>query len=211
MRNYLAYDNFLAKIDKSSASLEKAMAKHRLNFPSLRDREVECHRFTPFVFEYYELVAQCGWPPYQSEFVDSYIKKHMSEFKDLYARKGDYIRARLKRCHPSYARDLHFGLLCRESGLFDDVIYNCELDVRQGIDLLIIKDAKFYGIHNFVDTAKANEWRSKKDNRHSDKNQFMTEIDFTVFKKDGKPCGDYFLFGAEQVKKLDAAIVAASK
>lgn len=205
MKNYLQFENFLnhPKVaEKNSKILEAAMKKHRLRFPQERDDEVENHRFTPFVYTFYDMVEKSGWVPFQDSFAGEYIKQHSGEFGDLYNRKKSAIDARLRRCHPSYARDLHFAMKCKESGLFDDVIYNVDLDVKQGIDLLILKDAHFYGIHCFTRTSRGQFFRNKKDNRHDDKNNFVTELDFTVYKKDGYSCGDYFLFGDRQVKAL---------
>jgi hypothetical protein len=95
---------------------------------------------------------------------------------------------------------------CRESGLFDDVIYNVDLDVKQAIDLLILKDAKLYGIHCYTRTELGQFWRDKKDDRHEEKNDGVKEIDFTVNKSDGFECGRYFLFGDKLVKALAAII-----
>ena len=210
MKNYAVFDNFLDNTvmkGKHSRQLESAMRKHFLKFPYIRDEEVENHQFTPFVYTFYDLVGKSGWIPFQSEFVRAYIAQQGDEFKDLYKRKREAVEARLMRCHPSYARDLHFAMKCRESGLFDDVIYNPDMDVKQGIDLLILKDCKFYGVHLFVDTNRGHGWRSKKNNRHSDPNKFVTEFDFTVYKQDGFKCGEYFLFGQDQVRKLYEHIV----
>lgn len=213
MRNYLQFENFLdtpSLKDKNSRIFEAAMKKHRLNFPQERDREVENHRFEPFVYTFYDMVKKSGWVPFQDVFASEYIKTHKNEFQDLYSRKASAIEARLRRCHPSYARDLHFAMKCRESGLFDDVIYNVDLDVKQAIDLLVLKDAKFYGIHCFTRTERGQFWRDRKDNRHDDKNQCVKEIDFTVNKSDGFECGRYFLFGDDQVKAL-AKVIEESK
>ena len=121
MRNYLQFENFLdtpSLKDKNSRIFEAAMKKHRLSFPQERDSEVENHRFEPFVYTFYDMVKKSGWVPFQDAFASEYIKTHKDEFQDLYSRKASAIEARLRRCHPSYARDLHFAMKCRESGLF---------------------------------------------------------------------------------------------
>lgn len=204
MRNYIIFDNLLTYgkfKNLTSEKIEKQIVNYPLTFmPQKQTMVVECTKFNPFLFTFYKMISKTGIIPKQDEFAEEYIKENTDDqkFKRLLKDNSEAIKARLYRSYPSFVRDICFAFKLRESGYFEDVVYNEDLDVYHGIDILIIKNSKLFGLHLFTKTFNANKFRKVKDSRHETEDG-CTHLDVTVNIKDGEKVGKFFLFGPKQI------------
>ena len=87
------------------------------------------------------------------------IRKHQDRIKKM--------KAKYQLAYPSLVRDINCYLLISENIKEFKVIYNNDLDHKEGIDILLInKIGKRIGLKLFADTERSNGYSSKKDNRH---------------------------------------------
>ena len=196
------YPNLLNEIKLSSKDILNQIINYSLEFDSYKNKEVEWGMKLPmFIDSFYPFVLKNNKIPTQNEFWDYYVKANnltsMITSKDI--ERG--IKARLFRTYPSLVRDIHFSTYLNEKSRNSKVIYNVELDVKLGIDILIVFKNKMYSINLFTDTKRAHFGREKKKNRHQAVKD-ITDIELPVKFKDSHKHGDFFMYGDSELLEL---------
>jgi len=200
------FPNLLDDFSFTSVDIEAQLEKYKLEFSEIRDRRVEWEIcFPSFVGAFYNYMIRCGEVPSQRDYFQYYLESN----KDFFERKKFdseivmALEARVFRTYPSLVRDIHFALKCREQFLDATVIYNIRLDTEKGIDVLIEKDGKFFGINLYVGTTRAIGVREKKKNRHMEFEN-VENIEFPLTNDLTNNVGDLFLYGGDAFTKLMA-------
>src|SRR6218665_3423978 len=138
------YDNLLDSITFNSEDIEKTILNYKLVFDQYKNEDVEWRMKLPmFVDSFYAEVIKNQKVPSQNELFETYINQtsiqeilNKSPEKRADLTRG--IKARLYRSYPSLVRDLHFSLFLKENAREStQIIYNIELDVTIGIDILV--------------------------------------------------------------------------
>lgn len=89
--------------------------------------------------------------------------------------------------------------------LESQVIYNTSLDFDEGIDLLISRKGRYWGVCMFTDTARAYEGREAKKTRHRPfSNVRYVEIPVSI--GGSMKVGDFYLYGREEYDKLQSSL-----
>jgi hypothetical protein len=159
-------DNMLNIIDLTAPEIKAVVSKYRLDFIQEWDEEVERGMSLPlFVVAFYDYIIVWGEIPRQEVFFEHYYNRVDNCPPD----KITALRARCYRAYPSLIRDIYFAKLAQESGKFDDVFYNTKVDTQYGVDIIVEKDGKRFGICLFINTdnslndKKIKSHRAKKD------------------------------------------------
>ena len=198
--------NHLDNIDISSQDIERQVKSYSLVFPRDRDETVEWGMKLPmFIYSFYKYIAKHNSIPSQGDFYNQYI----SDNKEWFKKHGDSekrlkgIKARVFRAYPSIVRDIHFALVVKERGNFNKVIYNYDIDIQKGIDLVIYNTgysfnnnrytSKRYAVNLFTNTDRAFQGRNKKGSRHG-KILGVEYIDMPISFKGSKKCGRFYLY-----------------
>ena len=203
-------ENLLDEINIASYEIEEQIKDYELEFLSARDKQVEWRmKFPIFVRSFYSYVLEYGIIPSQSEFFQHYVSenKNSKNIQKLTDHQHEALRARLYRAYPSYIRDLHFGKFLTEKGYFDEVVYNVDMDIKDGIDLLVSFGKRKYAINLFTDTSRAAKARDKKKDRHKEHDYINIElaISFGGSKCVGK--GKYYLYSYRELCELMGKIL----
>ena len=196
------YENLLDKIELSSNNVLDQILGYPLVFDNYKNDEVEWKVKLPmFLDSFYPFVLKLSKVPTQEELWVHYLTLIPNELKN---RGDDFLRgikARLYRSYPSLVRDLHFSLLLNESSKHSEIIYNRDLDVKCGIDVLVIFKGINYAINLFTPTKRAYIGRNKKTHRHS-MYENIVDIELPVKFNDEHKHGDFFLYGNQEIIQL---------
>ncbi|MCC9167359.1 hypothetical protein [Pontibacter harenae] len=180
------------------------------------DAQVENALMPPLVISFYEFVFEHSTLPTDKELVQYYIAYYykpvsqnpsLVKIKPAYAACGSSrelsvvgVKNRLLRMYPSLVRDLHFMMLCHESGSFSDVYYSVKQDYALGYDLVVKRNNVKVYVRLMVETKRSQEYNSKKFTRHdmSQKNIFELKIRLSPERK----LGEFFLYNKQDLLKL---------
>ena len=203
-------DNLLDEINIASYEIEEQIKDYELEFLSVRDNQVEWRmKFPIFVRSFYNYILEHKVIPSQSGFFQYYVNenKDSKNIQKLTDHQHEALRARLYRAYPSYIRDLHFGKFLTEKGYFDEVVYNVNMDIKDGIDLLISFGKRKFSINLHTSTSRAKKAREKKKDRHEEHNyiDIDLEIRFNGSKCVGK--GKYYLYSYRELCELMGKIL----
>jgi hypothetical protein len=116
------------------------------------------------------------------------------------------LKARIFRTYPSLVRDLHLGVLLKESRAFDDVFYNEIMDIQYGIDLVVLKNGVQLGLCLFTNTQIAFKARAKKEYRLKKPVNFKC-IEIPIQFRGSKVCGDFFLYSEREIDMITREIL----
>src|SRR5919201_4760495 len=141
-------------------NLEAALVSRSLTFSSVRDPVVEEARFPSMVAIYWGLVDGNGCPPTQRDFAHAVADDPLV---DKLPRPA--VLARAARAYPSLVRQHHFEYLLRLR--FPWVLRGDELDLA-GLDFLILRHGRGYGVGLSTESEEACRWRRVKDGRHGE-------------------------------------------
>ena len=198
------YPNHLDQIKLSSKQIEDQVQVYDLIFSRIKNRTVEWGmQFPMFIPSFYEYVIEKNSIPSQEVFFNQYLGDH----KEWFAQNklsGDImegLKARAFRTYPSVVRDVHFALTVKEKRCFDEVFYNYNLDIEQGIDLIIGYASKLYAVNLFADTYRAYQGRRKKKYRHKNL-EGLNYVDLPVQFKGSKECGKFYLYYDRELNDL---------
>lgn len=123
-------------------------------------------------------------PPDQGEFANHayYIFKNNSTNDEAFREetKRAWMK-RLRRTWSSVVRDVHFSFMMYEeqnsSNSFDNISFDIEQDVNDGIDFLIEDNSRKYEINLFVDTSNSRKFlNKKKDHRHDNNDSVEVSV-----------------------------------
>jgi len=206
--NLTDYPNILSRISLSPLDIENQIEKYPLEFSQIRRQDVEWQiKFPPFLPSFYDWVIKKHHVPKQIEFWENYLRKNEGWFNKLnfndHQKEG--LKARLYRTYPSLVRDLHFSIVLKNYHGVDKVIYNPKLDIEEGIDIIITHNNAHFAINLYVKTRRAFKGRRKKEFRHR-KWSNLIYIELPVDFKNSKRCGEFFLYGKNEIEILEQLI-----
>lgn len=202
--DHTKYPNLLNTISLSSSEIVSNISAYKLEFLSERNPEVEWRMKLPmFVNAFYDYIISNQRIPNQNESLDYYLNYNKSFFSEL--NRPDLfsgIKARYLRTYPSIVRDICFNKYIEEQlSQKCMIIYNIDLDVVEGIDLMIVTKKNNYGICFYTDTNRAYAGRSVKNHRHTLFDN-VKYIEMPIKFKGSVHAGDFFLYGEKEYKDL---------
>lgn len=151
-----------------------------------------------FIKTFYSMIENRVIPT-QEDFYNQYVDDNEKYFQDKKFSSTTWqgIKARVYRAHASLMRDLHFATFLKEKG--ETIIYNKLLDSKYGVDIMVIKNGRYYALLLYINTSRSLQAREgKKDDYPIFANASYIECPL-VF-RDSLICGDFFLFGENQYK-----------
>lgn len=201
--------NELKEIDINYRQIEKQIEKYDLTFLNKSSREVEEKiNFPPFVEKFYDFIKEWERIPKQSEFVEYYLDKNCDEpsIKDLDEKRTLDLKARLMRSYPSYVRDLHLGKMLESKLEIGEVVINSNIDIEEGVDILIRYYNREYCICLFVNTDRASYFRKKKLERQNERDCDYIELPLSSYAH--KEVGDFYLYSNNDIINLLDKIIS---
>lgn len=198
------FPNLLPQIQLSSDAIRQTVATYKLEFSPEKNKEVEWGMKLPmFVESFYHHIVSKQSIPSQEESYYYYIEFNKSFFEEL--NRPDLesgIKARYYRTYPSLVRDVYFNKYIEERiGTKCNVVYNTQLDVEEGIDLMIITSRNNYGVCFFTKTKRGYVGRGAKVNRHI-LFENVKYIEMPMEFKGSVKAGDFFLYGEKEFNEL---------
>ncbi len=194
------FPDLLEKIQPDSETIKATIKNYSLRFSDVKDTVVEWEsRFPMFVDAFYDYVLSENTIPTQDDFYACYIDRNSASLSDknLSKETADALKARIYRAYPSLVRDIFFNKYVKENLISAKVVYNGDLDVSEGIDLMVSIDNLHCGINLYTDTKRSHEGRMKKKSRH-DCFENVIYVDFPVNFNGSLRCGDFFLYGHQE-------------
>jgi hypothetical protein len=198
------FPNLLDNINLTHETIEESIKEYSLEFSSVRNQQVEWKiSFPMFATSFYKYTFFKHKIPTQKEFYDYYVSSNKEFFTTRNFSEDIMIglKARVYRTYPSLVRDIHFSKTLHDKLKDYKVIYNTKLDINEGIDVMIIKEDEYYGVNLFTNTTRAKSSRDKKSKRHSNFTN-VNYIDLPVNFNGSLKCGDFFLYGEEEMTQL---------
>lgn len=193
------------------ADLENALQQYKYTGANrVKDPLVENLILPPISLSFYSCVYRDGSIPSEMELVEeylnqedffSYIPNNMVEVSYGNKRSSvplEALVARILRTYPSLVRDLHFYLMVYESGLFSAVRYSVGADYKQGIDIKVQCNDKWYNVGLYVSTKRSLFFKGKKLFRH----QPIDLINLELHPSEAHTVGDFMLYSQEHVSQL---------
>ena len=176
-------------------NLENALLTRSLAFSPLREPAVEEAKFPNLVGTYWGLVDSNGIPPTQRDFARAVAD-------DPLVRKlpREAVLARAARAYPSLVRQHHFEYLLRLR--FPWVLRGDELDLA-GLDFLILRRGRGYGVGLSTETEDARRWQGVKEGRHGELPVPVLDL---YAEPDRYRVGDFWLHPPEDVDLVEAFI-----
>jgi len=203
------FTNHLDKTNLTYIDIENQIKDYVLNFTGQKNEESEYKiSFPRYITPFYEYVFEKNHVPTQIYYANYlYLSKNIkwlneNNFSDSILRGLEF---RLKQTYPSLVRDLHFCLFLKENSNFESVLYNMDLDFQHGIDILVKKENKNFGINLYTCTRRGMEFREKKGKRHT-KFTDVINIELPVDFRGSRICGNFFLYGEREMNFLSKII-----
>jgi len=204
------YSNTLSQIPLTVVEIEKQLETYDLEFSAIRNTRVEGFTNAPiFLYSFYAFLINSNRIPTQQEYWENYVgraKEWLEQhgFDSTNPNRLNALKARAYRAYPSFVRDIHFCKLLESTKKYTKVFYNENLDMKDGIDIVVEKNDKLYCIHLFVKTSISKGWKEKKQKRHDFTD--IEQIDLSIDFKKAIPCGKFFLCGNDELIKIEAYI-----
>ncbi len=202
------YPNLLPNIQLTSSDICNQIKNYNIPIWNINLDEVEDNKngLPMFIKSFYNYILQHQKIPKSKEFYNHYLDYNIEYFKNN--KKGVYFKigleARCYRLWPSLIRELHFIKYVSENiPLYYDVIYNIDLDTKEGIDMMIIDADKYYGINLYITTRRSLENKKEKPSRHSSfDNVIYIDHPLVMYGEDKKICGEFKLYDNNSFLKL---------
>lgn len=202
------YPNLLEELHFTSDEIKKKLADFHLEFIQMRNEEVEHGIKVPlFVPAFYDCIKNFEYLPSPEESFGYYLDFNKDEFRNI--DRNDLIndiKARYFRSYPSLMRDFHFNKFFSEHLPSDyKAIYNTNLDIEEGIDLLIESPNTYYGLCFYTNTPRGNSGRIWKQSRHNYfSNVVFVEHALDLSNADKAPTkgADFLLYGEKEFKMV---------
>ena len=202
------YPNLLPGIRLTSNDICNQIKNYNIPLWGIWLDEVEDNKngLPMFIRSFYNYILKHQKIPTSKEFYNHYLEYNSEYFKNN--NKGIYfmigLEARCYRLWPSLIRELHFIKYVSENiPLYYDVIYNINLDVKEGIDMMIVDEDKYCGINLYILTKKSKSNKEEKPKRHNPFNN-VKYIDHPIdIHGDSKyNCGEFKLYNNKSFVKL---------
>lgn len=194
-------ENKLNQIDLNVKEIEKKLRKNGLDFIDVKRNDVENRiSFPMFVDSFYKYIDVYGDIPTQKEYFDYYISlnENCQNIQKLNIDQFEGLRARVYRTYPSLIRDLHFAKVLDEKTAIDEVIYNQELDVGDGIDILLKENGFKYGLALYTNTRRAKMKRQEKIEYRDDKEDYIY-VELPLKFDGAREINDFYLYGTREL------------
>lgn len=179
-----------------------------INLKEHENNQIEKHNdFPRFIDTFYRYVYKNNTIPSQEKFFNIYIEENKSELGLMFetnkwgVEEKLGLKHRIFKIYPSFIRDIHAAFLFKEkiTKYFDDirvkVIYNRELDNKENIDILIVKDERYFGLKLLTSTYNANKYKNEKICRHNEPFDNVEYIDVPLSFNTCPKYGEIFLYG----------------
>ena len=204
--NTQEYPNLLDSINITSEQIKGQIISFRLTFIQVRNKFVEWGVQLPmFVNAFYDYVVKYQTIPNQNDFWEHYQRFNADFFSSAnFNEEIKYgVKARCFRTYPSLVRDVFFNKYVSEKlQRKATVVYNVNLDVREGIDMMIVEpNGLNKAINLYVNTQRALLGRQKKENRHTSFDN-VDYVEFPVDFKGSEKIGDFFMYGKQEYERL---------
>lgn len=188
----------LSKITSTSVrALVKANPYRFYGHPSMHVEKLLLETATQ-VDIYYGLCDMLQRPPTQDDFVKKYLNVCESEI----SRKGfdpKDVGKRIARAWATYVMELDFYCQMRDSGLFDNVIIDTELDAAKGCNVAILYKGETYYVALYFETPWALKWLEDKDRR---KAGLPKPLRFPLKQEEADLIGGVHFYTSQHVEKL---------
>ena len=203
------YKDVLSHIHLSSEQMRERISHYHLTFSTVHNHTVEWRLKLPmFARAFYGYIFKKNDVPTQEEFFDFYISFNQDFF--CQSNFGEDIinglRARAFRTYPSLIRDVIFNKYVQEHIVGYTATYSLELDIIEGIDLMLSNEQKHYAVNLYTDTKRAYIGRAKKQFRHTLFDN-VTYIEFPVVFESSHKVGDFFLYGEKEFNTLISQLI----
>lgn len=177
------------------------------------DLQAELLPLPPIVGTFHAFIARYGRVPNDIELVNRYLRDYFCCTEKGYRVRGRegavFSRAGLKahvlRAYPSLVREFGFYLQARDSKLFEEVTYSLKTDYEKGVDLVVVKGGKRYGVALYCGTPRSRAWRAHKEALH---HPDMPQIDLVL---GGKWKRGFAYYAPGDVLKLYEKVVELEK
>lgn len=203
------YKDVLVHIALSSDEIRKRIASFHLSFLRVHNRTVEWGMKLPmFARSFYGFIFTQNDVPTQEQFFDYYLRFNQEDFSKLNLGKDmmEGLRARAYRTYPSLIRDVCFNKYVQEHISGYTATYSLELDINEGVDLMLSKGEIHYAVNLYTDTRRAYTGRAKKQYRHTPFEN-VTYIEFPVVFEDSHKVGEFFLYGEKEYNNLISKLI----
>lgn len=200
------YPNLLEFVNLTSEQIKEQIITFRLTFIQVRNKFVEWGVQLPmFVNAFYDYVIQYQAIPNQNDFWEHYRIFNAEYFNHVnFDDETMYgVKARCFRTYPSLVRDIFFNKYVSEQLQGKaTVVYSIDLDVREGIDMMIVEsNGENKAVNLYVNTQRALIGRQKKESRHISFDN-VEYVEFPVDFKGSEKIGDFFMYGKQEYEKL---------
>lgn len=140
----------------------------------------------------------------QEELWWAYYTRHREALLRRGAQHIPAVMARVYRTYPSLVRERHALLLLRDRGDFDWVLQDPKLDAA-GVDYLIVKEGRAFGVHAYLATERGKQFREAKRKRHKD---IGVVIDMPLEPEGGKKVGPFMVYGEQELNRVQQEVFA---
>lgn len=198
------YPNLLPSISLTSSEIKDAISNYSLVFSKEKNQEVEWGIKLPmFVDAFYNYIVTKHQIPSQEDYFEYYLDFNKDFFSNL--NRPDLhsgIKARAFRTYPSLVRDVYFNKLIFERlGNKCQIIYNTQLDIEEGIDLMIVTTKNNYGICFYTQTRRGFQGRAAKVFRHTTFDN-VKYVEMPLEFNGSVHAGAFFLYGEKEYFEL---------
>lgn len=198
------YPDLLLKINLTSSELINQLKDYKLSFSKVHNAHVEWGMRLPmFAYPFYDYLIKYQHIPNQLEYISYYFEFNKDFFTqhtlDDTTKEG--VEARLKRSYPSFVRDVCFNKYVKENIQGYTASYNLDLDIKEGIDLMLSDQSNNFGVCLYTKTKRAFVGRAKKQFRHTEFTN-VKYIEYPVDFKGSLQVGDFFLYGEKEFHEL---------
>ncbi len=203
------YKDVLVHISLSSDEIRKKIASYHLVFSKVHNNTVEWGMKLPmFARAFYGYIFKLKDVPTQQQFFDFYIQFNKDFFSkaNLDSSLMEGLKARAYRTYPSLIRDVCFNKYVQERIKGYTATYSLELDINEGIDLMLSSGEKHFAVNLYTDTRRAYTGRAKKQFRHTPFDN-VTYIEFPVVFEDSHKVGEFFLYGEKEYNSLISKLI----
>lgn len=210
----------------TSPSVREVLLRSPYRAKGNSSKEVDNLKLLPLMVEvFYGLCERLGRPPRQDEYTRSYLVDCTTpEVRELLqsSQIGDWkskwkvedVGRRLSKAWASFMGELDFYCRLRDSGLFDAVEYDTELDTKAKVDIAVVyRGQKFYvQLYYYYDTTKerADSWLKKEEERKARDGVQLPAwqvVSLPLTEADADTVGNLHLYNEEHVKRLEEILL----
>lgn len=192
--------NLLPKIKLSVKDIRHQLSNIHLSFLKNKLYQVENEiQFPYFVNSFYDYIIHTNTIPNQGQFFQAYYSEHKHNLPNMDNEMLLALKARLYRAYPSYVRDMLFAKLLYDKTDFEDIIYDIDLDINEGVDVLVIERGIKYAINLYVATYRSKNYRKIKHDRHPNKDKSYVDIDLPLDLKHAMKISNLYVYSNKHI------------